>query len=220
MRAHWIYGLLCVALIAALSYGAANRTSERSNGRSHATRVGAEIAESDASTNPSTPIGTPAPSLRQPSSNTPPPRPASPWRIYRSTSPMDGTPSVVLTSRAPATTSRYGQRYEPTLHIRCVENTTALIVDMDDEYLGIDDLTVEYRLDDHNPVTARWNISTSNSAVGLWRGSSSIPLIRQLVNAERFRVRFTPYGQNPKVITFNVRMLDEHLPALREACHW
>jgi len=143
------------------------------------------------------------------------------WSRYTTRSPIDDSRSVFLSVDAvrPAGLS-FGREVTARLTVRCQENTTSVIVGFGDIFLGIDPLSVEYRLDDETASQGRWPVSTDHSAFGLWSGGQSIPLVRRMAEAERLRIRFTPYSESPATIEFNVSNLNEHLGDLRAACNW
>lgn len=116
---------------------------------------------------------------------------------------------------------RYGGSIRPTLTIRCVENTTAFVVDAE-EFLGVDDLLVEFRLDNEPSRTRSLNISTNREAIGMWTGGASIPFVSQLLtaDAEYLTLRYTPYGENSRIVRFDVGGLGQRITPLRQACGW
>lgn len=114
---------------------------------------------------------------------------------------------------------RYGRAIMPVLVIRCMDDTTSLHVEAQ-EYLGLDELTVTYRVGETQARTRSMSISTGNDAFGIWSGGQSIPLVRQLMTADTFIVRYTPYGEDPRTASFDVSDLEARIGNLREACHW
>lgn len=144
------------------------------------------------------------------------------WRSYTWRSEIDDFQNQRLTvDAATPVRDRFGRAQDVSLIIRCVENTTALIVSTG-EYLGIDAITVEMRIGDAAAVSRRMRISTDYRNFGLWNGGQSIPVIRQILaaDADRLVVRYTPYGENSRTVTFDVSGLDARIGPLREACHW
>lgn len=144
------------------------------------------------------------------------------WAYRTNRSQMENFTNHFLTVRAEhAFTGRYGTSVRPSLNIRCVENTTAFVVDAG-EFLGVDSLAVEFRIDTGPSRTRTLNISTNREAVGLWSGGASIPFIRQLLSAdaEYLTIRYTPYGENSRTVRFDVGGLDQRIAPLRNACGW
>lgn len=113
-------------------------------------------------------------------------------------------------------------RLRPMLMIRCLENRTALLVNWG-RFITTgniyDQHSVRYRVDDREPVTAAWRMSTSYEATGLWRGSA-IPLLRQMRGATRFIVETTPHGENAVLARFNVTGFDAVVSEVAERCSW
>ena len=108
------------------------------------------------------------------------------------------------------------------LALRCVENTTSMLIGtpcyLSSSYPGGD--RVDLRIDDGKAFQSRMDSSTDNAALGLWSGRRSIPVIKELLGAEKLMVRFTPVSESPKTATFNIGGLDEVITPLREACGW
>jgi type VI secretion system protein VasI len=80
--------------------------------------------------------------------------------------------------------------------------------------------TVEYRFDDNPAGKRSFDASTDNRALGLWNGRKSIPLIKQMLGADKAIFRFTPYGNSPVTAKFGISGLAEAIQPLRDACHW
>ncbi|WP_157018348.1 type VI secretion system-associated protein TagO [Mesorhizobium xinjiangense] len=57
-------------------------------------------------------------------------------------------------------------------------------------------------------------------ALGLWNGSRSIPVIKQMLGKSRMIVRMTPYNENPFTATFDITGLENEIAPLRDACQW
>ncbi|WP_438455400.1 type VI secretion system-associated protein TagO [Vreelandella venusta] len=163
---------------------------------------------------------------QEPAKPTPPPAPASPWRVSEEISPMDDSKNVYLSTRSNETIpGRYGRSTaRPTLYVRCVENTTALVLHMDGHHMASSEYHnwghVEMRIDDGRAFTKSMRQSTNNRSLGLWNGGSSIPVIRQMFGADQLIVRATPYSESPMTMTFDISQLEDEITPLREACHW
>lgn len=118
--------------------------------------------------------------------------------------------------------SRFGQPEPVTLTIRCVENTTALIIGgnchLVSGFSGYGN--VKYRIDDEKPVTKEFSASTSNRALGLWNGGSSIPVIKSMIGKGQMIARFTPFNENPVEATFDISDMETKLNVVRKACGW
>lgn len=158
--------------------------------------------------------------------STPPPEPRSPWQVSEEVSPMDDSKNVYLVTRAnEAQPGRYGRSVaHPTLYVRCVENTTALVLNMDGHFMASSQYHtwghVDMRIDDQQAFTKSMRESTNNRSLGLWNGGNSIPVIRQMFGADQLTMRATPHGESPMTMTFDISGLEEEIAPLREACHW
>ncbi|MEH6641425.1 type VI secretion system-associated protein TagO [Vreelandella glaciei] len=156
----------------------------------------------------------------------PPPEPRSPWQVSEDVSPMDDSKNVYLYTRSnEPIPGRYGRSIaRPTLTVRCVENTTALILNMDGHFMASSEYHtwghVEMRIEDGNAFTKSMRESTNNRSLGLWNGGSSIPVIKQMFNAQQLTMRATPHSESPMTMTFDISGLEEEISPLREACHW
>lgn len=162
----------------------------------------------------------------EPIEPTPPPEPSSPWQASEDVSPMDDSKNVYLYTRSnEPIPGRYRRSIaRPTLTLRCVENTTALILNMDGHFMASSEYHnwghVEMRIDDGNAFTKSMRESTNNRSLGLWNGGSSIPVIKQMFNADQLTMRATPHSESPMTMTFDISELEEEIAPLREACHW
>lgn len=143
------------------------------------------------------------------------------WRIRRDTSAIDDSPSVYLSvEAADVIPDRLGiGTVQPILFIRCVENTTAVVVSVQ-RYLGLRTTRVRYRIDDQTAQSASWQISNDTEAIGLWNGATSIPFIQQLFGANVVLFEITPYNDNTVTFRFPISALEEAISPLRAACHW
>ncbi|ATH77765.1 hypothetical protein CLM76_09250 [Vreelandella venusta] len=162
----------------------------------------------------------------EPPEASPPPTPRSPWRVNVNTSPMDDSRSVFLSTpsneRIPG---RFGRSAgNATLFVRCMENTTSLILQMNGNHMASSPYHnwghVQMRIDDKPAFTREMSASTNHESLGLWRGNQSIPVIRQMFGAERLTVRATPFSESPITMTFNIRQLEDEIGPLRESCNW
>lgn len=148
--------------------------------------------------------------------------PGAQWRASAWQSQLTDFQNHMLTVDALSEArDQYGRRVAPRLNVACREDVTSIWIDAD-EYVGIDELRVEIRIDSAQRVAQTWQIATSHSAFGLWRGRQAIPVIREMlaVDAERLTARYTPYGENPRVVQFDVSRLSLRIGPLRQACGW
>ncbi len=148
----------------------------------------------------------------------------SDWVVRVDRSRLDDTTSVYLQVRSKAPhTNRFGRREHLTLHIRCVENTTALSIYFAGEFMasaGRNSVTVDYRIDERPPQQRSFRESNNNQHLGLWNGGQSIPLIREMFEASSIYIRATPFSESSVQAEFNISGLEDAIIPLREACSW
>lgn len=143
------------------------------------------------------------------------------WQIETETSALTDETNVYLSVASDEPIHCSWGSGAVTLMLRCQENTTSLILITpchvaDHRDYGV----VDYRVDGETAHKFLAEESTNNRSLGLWTGASSIPVINHLLGRQTLTTRFTPYGENPKTVTFNVNGLKEAIMPLREACHW
>lgn len=150
--------------------------------------------------------------------------PADNWSVSEETSTLTDDRNVYVTVRSEDTYScRWNRDNRATLMLRCLENTTSLIIRTGchmtaSRYSDYGDVT--YRLDDDPAATVSMNNSTNNESLGLWRGGQPIPVIRSMFGKSQMIARLRPYGENPITVTFNISGVEEAISPLREACNW
>jgi type VI secretion system protein VasI len=151
-------------------------------------------------------------------------RPEGLWQSTTTTSKLTDESNVFLSIRSVEPVACGWNRLDYiTLTLRCVENTTALVLQTDchmtsSEYNSYGD--VDYRLDDKPAGVWAMQASTDSRALGLWSGSQSIPAIKEMMGRDELVVRATPYGQSPFTADFDISGLESQLPPLRTACGW
>ncbi|NVF13765.1 type VI secretion system-associated protein TagO [Vreelandella maris] len=146
------------------------------------------------------------------------------WQVTERTSAIDDSRNVWLTVRSRERISHWLGKpsRHATLTLRCMENTTSLILNMNDNHMA--DIQsygdVTFRLDSEQAFTRSLRESTDNQMLGLWSGGLSIPVIKRMFDHDQITVRATPYNQGPITVTFPAHSLREQIEPLREACHW
>lgn len=149
---------------------------------------------------------------------------ASKWTVQKKTSALTDESSVYLSVPSNEVVDcGWNRGQEITLALRCMENKTALFFDTgchmtSSDYTDYGDVTL--RIDDTPAKTVGMEASTNNRALGLWSGGRSIPVIKQMIGAERLIVRMTPFSESPFTATFDIRGLEQEIGPLREACSW
>jgi type VI secretion system protein VasI len=153
-----------------------------------------------------------------------PEKPKSKWYARKDTSAMtdDTNHFVSTTSIGYHQCSQFGTSGPITLWVRCMEDTTALIISGDCHLAsGFDGYgEVTWRTDDDKAVTRSFEASTNNQSLGLWSGGRSIPAVKELFGKERLVVRFTPFSMSPVEATFDITGLEEAIGPLRQECGW
>ena len=145
------------------------------------------------------------------------------WQMRRDISQLTDEKYVFVTTKSNETIpGRFGSAGNARLSLRCMENTTAVILTMNDHFMA--DIQgygrVEYRLDDRAMQRVSMTESTDNSALGLWRGGSAIPFIKSLFGHQRLVVRATPFNESALTVTFDISGVEAATAELRETCHW
>lgn len=177
--------------------------------------VGYAISGGNSSTAASTELGT---SDSPPSGPSGGPKAAATasWAVDESKSPVDDSATVVLSlaaSKAPAGSFGKGSA---SLIIRCREHRTSLYVALD-EYLGSDDTTVIYRINDEPSRTASWSLSTDGKAAF---APAPVAFAKQLSQSSTFFVRISDFRGSTYEAEFKTAGLNTLLPKVATACKW
>lgn len=135
------------------------------------------------------------------------------WDVSVDTNPMDDTRTVTLLLRAESGNSAYGDPIY--LLVRCMSNETEFFIAWDD-YLGRE-AVVTTRIGDSAAVTAPWSLSTDNSATF---HRNPITILKEMMTANRFVARVTPYNESPTTAVFDTTGMSEAIKPLREICNW
>lgn len=129
--------------------------------------------------------------------------------------PIDDSRVVVLSLKADS--GRSGLEREPVhLIIRCSSNKTSVFINWHD-YMT-DESVVTHRLDKNKPEKKIWPSSTDKTA-SFYPGDGHA-FAKQLMLADSFVARTTPYNENPVTAIFDTRGLSHAIRPLREACRW
>jgi type VI secretion system protein VasI len=153
-----------------------------------------------------------------------PAAPVSKWSasVEKSAMTDDTNHFLSTTSTGYHQCGQFGSSGPISLWIRCLEDTTAIIISgnchLASGFDGYGDVT--WRTDDDKPVTRSFDASTDSQALGLWSGRQAIPAIKELFGKERLIVRFTPFGMSPVEATFDIAGLEESIDPLRQECGW
>jgi len=146
------------------------------------------------------------------------------WKVHTGQSKIDDTITVIsYLSSEDTIPKKYGnQRQSAMLYLRCLENTTSVYFEFGDHFLsdtqGYGDIT--YRLDADAAATMGFQESTDHSALGLWRGGSAIPFIKNMFDHQQMVVRVTPFNESAITATFDITGAKDAVKLLRTACGW
>lgn len=156
------------------------------------------------------------------------PAPAAPpirsdWHVQTTRSEIDDSRRVVLSVHSDAPIrGRFGSPGLAAMIVRCEQNTTSIYFNFNGLFMA--DIQsygrVDFRVDDRAARHVSMNESTNHEALGLWRGGTAIPFLRDIFGGERLFVRVTPFSESRVDMTFNIAGLEEAIAPLREACHW
>lgn len=146
-----------------------------------------------------------------------------PWTVGSEKSEMTDQTNVYLTTQAVGSRNpAAGIDREPTLILRCMENKTAVIIDMGGAFMSdIENYgEVEVRLDEEPKKVIQMFATTDNMAIGLGSGMNAIGFIKGLFDAQELRLRVTPYRESGAIIRFNITGLKQKIDPLRTECGW
>lgn len=146
-----------------------------------------------------------------------PAKPGSQWSLWTGKDQLDDSPAADLSVEGTAIPNAIGILKPTTLWISCRKNKTRVYF-ATDKFLDNEAVRVEYRIDDKQSIVQWWQISTDYTAAGKWSGAVS--LVKSLLDAETFKIGFTPYGAKPEVIIFDVSNLRGRIGPVADACHW
>ena len=137
----------------------------------------------------------------------------SKWLISSSTNPLDD--SVTLSVHRDADSDSGVET--AALIARCRSNTTAACIAWG-EFVGMDDSFVTVRTTG-DAYSEFWGVSTDYDTTFAPR---PIPLLREVVEADRVVVQAKPYGETPRTLIWELDADDtrQAIEQLAEACNW
>ena len=125
-------------------------------------------------------------------------------------------------SKEPVQCRRFGSAQKIILQLRCMENTTAVLIygncHFASGFSGYGD--VYLRIDSEKAFVTSMDASTDGQAIGLFSGGRSIPFAKRLMGKKSLIVRVTPYNQSPITVEFPLEGLSEAIEPLRASCNW
>lgn len=137
------------------------------------------------------------------------------WYVTTGNSKVDDSPLVALMkiSEPPYVT---GEEPPPAIFLRCGGKKTTAYFRLE-QYLGNREIEVTYRIDSDNAISSSWSISTDFKAAFAPR---AINFIKSLEGHEKIYFELTPYGENTRSFTFDLKDLQKHTQKLKDACKW
>lgn len=146
----------------------------------------------------------------------------SAWLRHITSTAPDGDRAVVLSTRSTErVVCEQSASKRAELYIRCKDNTTSLYLVSDCALADLDaEAVIDWRVDDQSSQTLKMTQPSSEPGLGLWLGKHSIPLIRELFEANEVRIRFDSDQEGEEPIVFPVMGLEAAIGPLRKACHW
>ena len=161
-----------------------------------------------------------APGPSTPSTRSSPPPPSAPkaaWDVTEERSPVDDSPTVILSlgSNKP-TQNRFGSDTSNRLIIRCREHRTDVYI-ATDEFLGSEGSRVITRIDDRASQSNTWSHSTDGKAVF---APNPIPLAQTLATSQMLFARISDFNGTAYDVEFKLVGLVGLLPKVAQACSW
>jgi type VI secretion system VasI family protein len=132
----------------------------------------------------------------------------SDWIVIASKSPIDDSPSVMI--------SRSAEIGEQTLVIRCAENKTDAYI-ITNDFLGDESKSVIVTYDGEKARKQQFLLSTNKRALFF---SPAISDIKTMMKSKKVVIRYDTYNGMAKTVTFKLDGLSEKVASLRKACNW
>ena len=216
-KIYWVVGILAAAAVSAVAGYEYAYSEMRSAVR---TALGQPNNAAPANAVPATPnVGAPAGEPASPEPTAAPSEPPKPaWNVEESKNPLNDKLEVVLSMMNEGEIrNKFGSPAGAMLIVRCKDNSTDLFVATDEFFGTMDEVSVSYRIDETQAVSASWSASTNGKAVF---APSPIPLAKEMAKGKSVFVRISGnYGAKVEA-KFPLIGLSEHLPKVATACGW
>ncbi|AHM03557.1 hypothetical protein roselon_01166 [Roseibacterium elongatum DSM 19469] len=146
-----------------------------------------------------------------------------PWEIVEVVPPVGTQNALVMASLSFQDLPGIFARSAPAeLVLSCIENTTRIEVRFGENFMS--DVgaygTLIYKLDDDTPISLEAAVSADNTALGLYSGADSIPLIRSFFGGERLLVSATSFTGRTLNAIFSIEGMETAIEPLRDLCNW
>ncbi len=135
------------------------------------------------------------------------------WNLTENNDPITQSRDLMLSKVALGEDPEDGR----VLIIACKKNRTQMYITRS-EFLGIDAVKVETRLETESMQVRDWPLSSDQTAT--FYPGSPISFIKRMIGSSDLYARTTPYAENPRLVMFDVSGLDEAIGPIREECGW
>lgn len=151
----------------------------------------------------------------------------SPWKFQVETDRITGAKTVAIwQSNRNGTVSPHRRaslpNVETTMMLVCRGgNKRQIVIRFDSQLVASHRQTVNYRIDNRQPVTTtRWDASADSTSVGLWSSSQVDAFFRSISNGSKllFRIQHNVFGTAET--EFDLTGVDTASEPLRSACNW
>lgn len=137
------------------------------------------------------------------------------WEVHTQKNPIDDSDTITLSTWA---TDESDDAYR--LVLRCLQGEIDVQITWD-EYLGLDETQVTYRIGTNQAKTDTWYISTRNSDTFYSLNEpANISFVNALAASDNGSLvaQVTPYGENTRTAYFDVRGLGDVTNRLFDEC--
>ena len=145
------------------------------------------------------------------------------WKVEKEISKIDDSQNVFLQLYSTDTfQERYKQSARVSLNLQCRENTTFAYFVFGGAFMSDHNGggNVTMRIDKNKAITRSLRQSSDHRALGYWRGGTSIPFIKSLLDGKQLLLRFAPYNESHFTVTFPISGLREAVKPVADACNW
>ncbi|MEM7428750.1 MAG: type VI secretion system-associated protein TagO [Pseudomonadota bacterium] len=115
-----------------------------------------------------------------------------------------------------------GQQAWLELVVSCEINTTSLSVSFGGNIVAsvLDSFKVTLKVDSQTEKRVNFAVSKDFKAVGLWKGASSIPVIKGLFSGTEVQITGAPFFSRTVTASFPITGLEAAIKPLRSECGW
>ena len=102
--------------------------------------------------------------------------------------------------------------------VRCHEGGLNVYVSSR-EFMSSRAIAVQFRFDEKPAEAADLRVTSDQRGFGWWGEAEALPIVREVQQAERLLVRYTPYGENVREVQFKLAGFGDEFPELAAACN-